>query len=499
VLAKGAGRSVRRAAEALVEAARRVARRQQAAPTRRLVAGAAAAGLALAAVAVALTGPWDAGQRAAERRAAAAYDRDGSDTGGLTEEVAGTVPAAQQILTPLTPGDSGENPPPGENALARALAPSLDDPSLGSGATASVVDIATGSQLYGDAARTPTTPASTVKLVTAVAALDTLGPGHRLTTTALWDAGRGRVVLVGGGDTTLRSADLRALAERTAVALADADVTRAGLAYDVSLYPAQRHPIGINDNIAPITPLQVDAGRLDDSEHGPALRSTDPAGDAAAEFARYLAEAGLRVTGDPARSTAPGDAERLAVHRSGPLSSLVEEMLTNSDNDLAEALARHAAIGAGREGDFAGVTRSFTAELRELGLPRDGVRIADGSGLDREGKVTAELLTETLALAAEPGHPELRATLTGLPVAGFTGTLADRYDPDGGLPAGEGAGLVRAKTGTLTGVNSLAGTAITPDGRMLVFAFLADDTVNAIEAQTALDTAAAALASCACR
>ncbi|MGP3968402.1 D-alanyl-D-alanine carboxypeptidase/D-alanyl-D-alanine endopeptidase [Streptomyces sp. 6N223] len=470
--------------------------------------GAAAAGLALAAVAVALTGPWDAGQREAERRAAA-------EAGEPVEPdpVAGVIPAAQaeRVLAPLgtdAGGEGGEGGDggaglPGERALANALGPALDDAALGAGATGSVIDIATGRELYADGAGGPMTPASTVKILTGVAALHTLGADHRLTTTALWDAGHERVVLVGGGDTTLRSEDLRALAEDAAAALPGDGGGPVSVGFDASLYATELHPIGINDNIAPITPLQVDAGRLDDSETGPAPRAPDPATEAADEFAGYLRDAGVRVTGGPGRvGAAPEDAETLAVHRSAPLSTLVEEMLTHSDNDLAEALGRHVALATGHDGDAAGLRRAVSAQLAELGLPAaggDGVRIADGSGLDRAGRVTAELLTGALRLAADARRPALRPVLTGLPVAGFTGTLADRYDPDGGTPAGAGAGLVRAKTGTLTGVNSLAGTAITPNGRVLAFAFLAEETTDPVAAQAALDTAAATLASCACR
>jgi D-alanyl-D-alanine carboxypeptidase/D-alanyl-D-alanine-endopeptidase (penicillin-binding protein 4) len=77
-------------------------------------------------------------------------------------------------------------------------------------------------------------------------------------------------------------------------------------------------------------------------------------------------------------------------------------------------------------------------------------------------------------------------------VAGFTGTLATRYT-DGA------AGVVRAKTGTLTGVNTLAGTVVDRDGRLLAFAFLASDTTDAQAAQSALDRTATALAACGCR
>lgn len=167
-------------------------------------------------------------------------------------------------------------------------------------------------------------------------------------------------------------------------------------------------------------------------------------------------------------------------------------MLTNSDNDIAEALARHTALATGVRADFAGGGAAVRAQLKKLGLPTAGVRIMDGSGLDRQDRITANLLTALLVKAGDPARPGLRPVLTGLPVAGFTGTLADRY-------ADGAAGVVRAKTGTLTGVNALAGTVVDQDGRLLAFAFLASGTTDAGAAQAALDRAATALAGCGCR
>ena len=92
------------------------------------------------------------------------------------------------------------------------------------------------------------------------------------------------------------------------------------------------------------------------------------------------------------------------------------------------------------------------------------------------------------------GHPELRPVLTGLPIARFTGTLAGRYTGASGA-----AGVVRAKTGTLTGVNTLAGTVVDQNGRLLAFAFMASGTSSPPAAQSALDRTATALVGCGCR
>ncbi|GAA2582221.1 MULTISPECIES: D-alanyl-D-alanine carboxypeptidase/D-alanyl-D-alanine endopeptidase [Streptomyces] len=469
-------------------------------------AGAATAGLALAAGVVTAAGPWDStGQRTAERDRAVALEHPGGADHGRGSDATGTAagsprpaPSAGAVLTGLdgAPPPGGVKAPPGTTALTDLLGPLLaDDPALGERRTAAVVDLTTGKRLYGLDPEVPLTPASTTKIATAVAALTALGPDHRLTTRTVLEADTGEVVLVGGGDPTLTArkdarglASLRTLAEKTAAALRKRNVREVTLSYDTTLYTGtETHPIGVNENLARVTALMADEARTDDSTSGPAPREPDPADAAARTFAGLLKQHGITASA-PGPSKATGRAATLATVSSPPLSALVERMLTNSDNDLAEALARHTAVATGKPADFDGAGAAVTARLQQLGLPVGDARFHDGSGLDRTDLISAGLLTALLAEAAAPDRPQLRPVLTGLPVAHFTGTLSDRYT-DGA------AGLVRAKTGTLTGVNTLAGTVTTPDGRLLAFAFLAHGTTDAWSAQAALDRAATSLAS----
>jgi len=103
---------------------------------------------------------------------------------------------------------------------------------------------------------------------------------------------------------------------------------------------------------------------------------------------------------------------------------------------------------------------------------------------------------DALAVAADPAHPRLTGLVEGLPVAGFSGSLAYRFAQD----ADPGLGYVRAKTGTLTGVHGLAGLAVGRDGSVMTFVAVADRvrTVNTLFARARLDRVAAALAGCAC-
>ncbi|WP_234439422.1 D-alanyl-D-alanine carboxypeptidase, partial [Streptomyces viridochromogenes] len=260
------------------------------------------------------------------------------------------APSAPGVLTALhAPAPAGR---PAD--LAAALVPLLADPGLGPLRTASVVDTATGRQLYGEGAGTPMTPASTVKIATVAAALSALGTDHRIATTVTAAPDGRTVTLTGGGDPTLDPARLAALAADTARALTKRGHTSVRLTYDTHLYQGpELHPIGPNENIAPVVALMTDEGRLDDSRSGPAPRTADPAGDTARTFAGLLARNGVQVTGDPEPGRAP-KADPLARTYSAPLADLAERTLTHSDNDLAEALARQTALAHKRPASFQG-------------------------------------------------------------------------------------------------------------------------------------------------
>lgn len=473
--------------------------------TWRLTAGSAVLGLALATAAVTAAGPWDGGQRTAERARAAAPAAGGAHHAPAPAPAAphrpAPAPSAEAVLAALGTGHTpagGDRAPaaPAEPAtrsadLTAALVPLMADPGLGTLRTASVVDTATGATLYAEGATTPMTPASTIKIATVTAALSALGPDHRIATTVTAHPDGRTLTLTGGGDPTLDTTRLRALATTAARTLTARGHTSVRLTYDTSLYQGPTlHPIGPdNENLAPVTALMTRAGRLDDSTSGIAPRSADPARDTATAFAGHLTAAGIQVTGHPAPGPTPRT-QPLARTHSAPLAELAERTLTHSDNDLAEALARQTALAHRQPASFQGAEKAVHDELARLGLPLAGTRFADGSGLDRRDRVTAALLTGLLTRAADPARPALRPVLTGLPVGGFTGTLATRYATP---PATAGAGLVRAKTGTLRGVNTLAGTVVTPGGRLLAFAFLAGTTPSAEQAQPALDRLSAAL------
>lgn len=392
--------------------------------------------------------------------------------------------------------------------VRRVVAPLLKDADLGPHVLASVTGL-DGSLLFAKGSDTAV-PASTLKLPTAVAALHAMPADQTFATTVVADGPR-RVVLVGGGDPLLassrpsrdaypRPADVVTLARATADALRASGATEVRVGYDASLFagpevsphwPDSYVPDGV---VAPIQSLWVDEGRPE-SGFG---RVDDPARAAATAYAAALTRAGITVRGEPRERRADPAATELARVESPPLWQLAEHMLLYSDNEAAEVLARQVALATGAPATFAGGADAVLDALAELGVPTQGAEVYDGSGLSRDNRLEPETLSSLLALASSPHHPELRPAITGLPVAGFSGSLATRFD--GTTLDRLGRGAVRAKTGTLTGVSGLAGIVVDRTGTPMVFALLTDDValLDTLDARAAIDDVASALAACRC-
>jgi D-alanyl-D-alanine carboxypeptidase/D-alanyl-D-alanine-endopeptidase (penicillin-binding protein 4) len=395
------------------------------------------------------------------------------------------------------------------DAVRRAVARLERSKKLGRDVAVAVVQLSDGEVVHrvGPAR---VTPASTMKLLTTTAALAQLGADHRFRTTVVTGAGRGQIILVGGGDPLFSRkplpideayparADVQTLARATARALHDIGRARVRLGYDDSLFegPAVSpdwEPSYVPDNVvSPISALWVDEGREPDSY----VRSDDPARAAADAFARALESHHIRVVKQPRPQVADEDATELAAVASAPLDQVVQHVLEVSDNEGAEVLARQVAVGAGVPASFSGAADAVAATLDGLGIHTGKDRILDGSGLARDDRLRPETLLHVIETVAAPDHEELRPVLSSLPVAGFTGSLATRFDT--GDPAG--LGTVRAKTGTLTGVHGLAGTVTTVDGAVLGFVAVADRVrlPNTLAARATIDRLAAALAACTC-
>lgn len=374
-------------------------------------------------------------------------------------------PATPSAVPDVLPTLDAGAPAPTTAGLRRVLGPLLRTTGLGGSVSADVVDLGTGASLFSVAPARPAIPASSAKLLTGAAALSLLGPGSRLATRVVEGGRPGEIVLVGGGDVTVAAgrgstgsaagrAGMADLAEATAAALEARGRKAVAVRLDDSLFTggaisSHWRPGDVRGGfVAPVMALAVDSGSATPGTPlvpgAAADRVADPAIAAARLFAAQLAKQGIGIVGKVARGPAPSDAQTLAAVDSAPVADLVEHALTDSDNTLAEALARLVAVRAGRAATFEDAGRAVLERVGALGVPVAGAGLPGGSGLGDGYRVPARTLTQVLVLAASPDHPELRALLSGLPVAGASGTLTDRFN---GAHDKAGLGVVRAKTG----------------------------------------------------
>lgn len=414
---------------------------------------------------------------------------------------------AAQVLKPAAVIDSpAPRQDPGE--VSRRVDKLARGKAMGKQAGTVVVDATSGEVLYDDDAGFAIIPASTIKIATAAAALRLMGPDSRLITKTTRESGD--LFLVGGGDVSLATArpksepytadnhpftSLRRLAKDTVSALESQGVSSVRLKVDDSLFsgpswgpewPAYYRGSGI---VAPVQALMVDHGRA--GRFGPA--APDPAKAAGDTFAGLLRKAGISVSSVD-RGTSPSGAADVAEVRSAQLYRLVGEMLALSDNDMAESLFRLAGIAAGFGGSFDGGGRAVTKALSDLGIVALGANFADGSGLSKQDRLSPRGLADILARVVR-GEDDLWAIGVGLPVAGVSGTLRNRFRQ---VDTRAGAGLVRAKTGTLTSMSSLAGFVRSASGRVLVFAAIANEARSSADAGHEIDRIAAEVATCGC-
>ncbi|RUR03270.1 D-alanyl-D-alanine carboxypeptidase/D-alanyl-D-alanine endopeptidase [Labedella endophytica] len=376
-----------------------------------------------------------------------------------------------------------------------------------------VRDVESGEPVREVRSEDPAPTGSTMKLLTAAAAVTSLGPDTTLQTRVVQGDDPGTVVLVGGGDPTLsrlpsgqdgvypgaphldelaaqvldaRAADPR-LRDEPIVRL-DVDASLFGGSPWLDSWPESARTSG---SVSNITAVMVDGDR-DDPTNAYSRRGEAAVDRAAQAFAKLL---GKDVSVGPLVE-APSDAAELGIVRSAPVRELVAHLLTHSDNTLAESLARLVAVDEGTGNDFSAVQAGTTAALDRLGLSTDGLVLADGSGLSSENAVPAGALSELLVEVAR-GAGDLAIVDDGLAVAGQSGTLAEdgRFSGE----TADAAGHLRAKSGTLTGMSGLAGIAEAADGSTVAFTIWAEDLepgAATTTARDAVDTLAAEVYRC---
>ncbi|QUL78163.1 D-alanyl-D-alanine carboxypeptidase/D-alanyl-D-alanine-endopeptidase [Brevibacterium sp. SMBL_HHYL_HB1] len=380
--------------------------------------------------------------------------------------------------------------------------------------------------LYAKSETKPRTPASVTKVLTAAAALKSIGGQQRLATTTSFDPQTKTVTLNGGGDVLLSSGDsdpgsvnghggLRTLAEDTAQALEDDNVTEVSLALDTSRYTGEDFDSGWERSdiakgvITPIQPLMVDTGYIGSKDEQWRARSEHPAADALTAFEKELKKTGITVTraeddeaassGDSADGTATDGAstdntEEVARVESATISEIVEYALVHSDNVVAEMLGNEVAIAQGEDGSLENGPRAVLSVLEDsIDLGR--TELVDTSGLSYDNRIAPHDLT-TVLQASVDADDSLAGLISHFPVGGLTGTLTERF-----VEERNATGVVHAKTGTLSTVTSLAGGVLDAEGRYLVFSIQIDDVDKdkILEARKTVDDIVTALANCGCR
>jgi D-alanyl-D-alanine carboxypeptidase/D-alanyl-D-alanine-endopeptidase (penicillin-binding protein 4) len=419
-------------------------------------------------------------------------------------------PAPPAKVSLSVKGVGTDAPAPSASGVKAALTGPASAGVLGT-LTGTVIDPATGTVLWQQGDTTPLTPASTIKILAAAAALLSVEHTAQFSTKVVQGDTPGTVVVVGGGDPTLSSMPAgvdtiypgaATLDDLAAQVKANAAGPITQVLFDLSRYAGEgMAPQWDNADIpggdvTPIVPFMMDGGRQN-PQASVSPRTATPAMTAATALAQRLGAS----TAAPGAAPANPNVKVLGEVKSVPMDQLVENAMQVSDNVLAEAIAREVARVNGQQPTFDGAVKAVTTVLTQNGFNLTGASFVDASGLSTADKIPARLLGDILSVAANPDASDprtakLRPLLTALPVAGGSGTLAPRFkDASAG-----GKGWVRAKTGTLSNVNSLAGAVVDTGGRLLVFAFMSNNPTqnDAAPVREALDVLATTLRGCGC-
>lgn len=319
-----------------------------------------------------------------------------------------------------------------------------------------VYDLTDGQPLYAVNAAHRMRPASCQKIVTAVTALHFLKGNYRFRTdfriTGKVTAGvlNGDLCVVGGMD-PLVTADELLQAAITIKQKHGIDSIAGNIIYDLSMREDTPYGWGWcwDDDYGPLSALLVDGKDVFEQD-----------------WLHALAEVGIHMRFGMGQFAVVDNQSRSVYTIRHSIDDLLEPMMKNSDNIYAECLFYQIASSTGKRGAGRKQVVQRTDELmKRIGLDPNQYRVADGSGLSLYNYVSAEMLVAILGYAwrTQPIRDHL---LPSLPISGYDGTLQKRMIDT------EAEGKVYAKTGTVTGVVSLAGYLTTANGHTLAFAII---------------------------
>ncbi|MFM1785477.1 MAG: hypothetical protein RLZZ108_501 [Actinomycetota bacterium] len=351
-----------------------------------------------------------------------------------------------------------------------------------------VTDTVTGKELVSIRPTEPTPSASVLKILIGVAAVLHLPKGYRVSTTIYTiDGFSNTIVLRGGGDPTLsrllppsystypKPARLPKLAEQVLAKL-PADFKIRNIIIDTSAYdgvaynPFWKSSDRINGYVSPITPLAVDAGRMNpdltDKKYS-GTRVEDPVAQAAAVFKKALGVRGKNAFVEY-KPVSYLNLRELTSIKSAPMELWVDHGMKYSDNSEVEYTARAVLARLGLKASFAEIEPMIKQTLDQLGVSSKGLVMKDASGLAQDNRVTARMISSLLVEASKPSSP-VSSFPQYLASPTSAGTLSTRFKGANALPKD----AVLAKTGFIPGLYSLAGYVTAKDKRKLAFAFFA--------------------------
>lgn len=400
---------------------------------------------------------------------------------GKTSVGPSVAPPTPTTASPLAAAEGPEQVPAKVQAKVAAA---LKKPDLAKKLGVVVADAKTGQVLLQKHENSAMTPASVTKLLSAWVVANTLDLNKPLTTKVVNGASDDRIVLVAGGDTALNPgkgdpehvnghAGLADLAAQVATSLKKGGTTSVTVGVDTSYAPGPLTAKHWDPDVvaAGYTARIAQLGLSTERATDPARPTPkDPVASTQQAFVKALSKHGITAKAG-ASTTAGKDATVLGHVESAPLLDVLGNALQTSDNAMIESLARQAAFHEGVGGSTAEVTAFVEKKLKDAGFDMKGVKLADVCGLSSGTTIPPRVLADVLLSGTTGKNKSFGEVLTRLSVGGYNGTLDNRFlQPSNNSAAGD----VRAKTGSLTDVASLAGTVITADHRVLVFAVISN-------------------------
>ena len=406
-----------------------------------------------------------------------------------------------------------------KTAIENLITSQLSNRLFSTGYGISIRDNTDGTILFESNAQNSMLPASLTKLYTAASSAITLDPDARFVTKVKYL--NNNVYLVGGADPQLGTesnptqADLADLAKETAQKIKEFNVFEVNVFIDDAILGPLQRPADWEDTYFQSSEIHLISALNIDDPSAPAKAPVDPSITTGQKFAFYLIKNNIKVNGLVSRKNAPKDAFELSTQYSKSVSQLIEDTLMISNNQDAEILARVTSLVSENDPSTKAATELVLKDVELLGISSVDNAITDASGLSRSNKISPSDLSEIIYKSIKnpvitkvnkgetskfmitpilPITPDPWSVFTGLPTGHGLGTMKKRFDENNSA----GRGVVRAKTGSLNRVITLAGTITTKDNVFLSFAILVNRVEEPENVREAIDNLLNELAECNC-